>query len=161
MGTMKVRRVLQWAVVAVFAGTATPLAAQESSGNVISLAGLYDEDGTYSVNAGLDHAFGKTTWLRLTAGLADGANGPVNLSTYRASLGIDHDFDPVGVAVDVEYWGDSDTIRTLAWKGELSFRGEHARVGLSAAWRDIDLRYQVPALARNLVEDSQSFSAIG
>jgi hypothetical protein len=135
--------------------------AQESAGTVFSLAGLYDEDGTYAVNAGLDHAFGQATWLRLTAGLADGATGPVGLSTYRAGVGLDHWFDPAGLAVDVEYWGDSDTIETLTYKGELYFRGEHARFGLNAAFRDIDIKYQVPAVARNLVDDGQSFTATG
>lgn len=134
---------------------------QESAGTVFSVSGLYDEDGTYAVNAGLDHAFGQATWLRLTAGLADGATGPVSLSTYRVGVGFDHWFDPAGVAVDVEYWGDSDTIETLTYKGELYFRGEHARFGVNAAFRDIDLTYQVPVLARNLVEDGQSFRATG
>lgn len=135
--------------------------AQASAGTVFSLAGLYDEDGTYAVNAGLDHAFSEATWLRVTAGLADGAIGPVSLSTYRAGIGLDHWFDPAGVAVDVEYWGDSDTIETLTYKGELYFRGEHARFGVNAAFRDIDLTYQVPVLARNLVDDGQSFTATG
>ena len=135
--------------------------AQESAGSVFSLSGLYDEDGTYAVNAGLDHAFGQATWLRVTAGLADGATGPVSLSTYRAGLGLDHWFDPAGLAFDVEYWGDSDTIETLTYKGELYFRGEQARFGLSASFRDIDIKYEVPVLARNLVDASQSFSATG
>ncbi len=145
---------------ALLASTA-PLAAQESAGSVFSLSGLYDEDGTYSVSAGLDHAFGEATWLRLTAGFADGATGPVSLSTYRAGLGFDHWFAPAGVAVDVEYWGDSDTIETLAYKGELYFRGARARFGLNAAFRDIAIKYEVPVLARNLVDASQSFSATG
>ena len=113
------------------------------------------------MNAGLDHAIGQATWLRVTAGLADGATGPVSLSTYRAGLGLDHWFDPAGLAFDVEYWGDSDTIETLTYKGELYFRGEQARFGLSASFRDIDIKYEVPVLARNLVDASQSFSATG
>ena len=149
------------AMAAALLAVSAPLAAQESGGTVFSAAGLYDEDGTYALNAGLDHAFGAATWLRLAAGLADGATGPASLSTYRAGLGLDHWFDPTGVAVDIEYWGDSDTIETLTYKGELYFRGEHARFGLNAAFRDIDLRYEVPVLARNLVDDSQSFAATG
>lgn len=149
------------AMAGALLAVATPLAAQESAGTVFSAAGLYDEDGTYALSAGVDHAFSEATWLRLTAGLADGATGPVSLSTYRAGLGLDHWFDPAGLAVDVEYWGDSDTIETLAYRGELYFRGEHARFGLYAAFRDIDLRYEVPVLARNLVDASQSFAATG
>lgn len=158
-----------WSRVSALAGAlvflAMPAHAQdpetEAADTVVSFAGLYDEDGTYSVSAGLDHAFGQATWLRLTAGLADGATGPVSLSTYRAGLGLDHWFDPAGLAFDVEYWGDSDTIETLSYRGELYFRGEHARFGLNAAFRNIDLTYQVPVLARNLVEDGQSFTATG
>ncbi len=149
------------AMAGALLAASAPLAAQESAGTVFSAAGLYDEDGTYALSAGLDHAFGEATWLRLTAGLADGATGPVSLSTYRAGLGLDHWFDPAGLAVDVEYWGDSDTIETLTYKGELYFRGEHARFGVNAAFRDIDLKYEVPVLARNLVDDSQSFVATG
>lgn len=164
---MSVFAVPAWSRVAALAGAALSLAmsasvqAQQAAGNVFSLAGLYDEDGTYALNAGLDHAFSEATWLRVTAGLADGATGPVSLSTYRAGLGLDHWFDPAGVAIDLEYWGDSDTIETLTYKGELYFRGEHARFGVNAAYRDIDLKYQVPVLARNLVDDGQSFTATG
>lgn len=156
---LRPRRLAAGAAAALLA--ASPLAAQESAGNVFSLAGLYDEDGTYSFNAGLDHAFSDATWLRLAAGLADGATGPDSLSTYRAVAGVDHWFDPAGLAFDVEYWGDRDTVQTLGYKGELYFRGEHARFGLNAAWRDIDITYEVPALARNLVADNQSFTATG
>lgn len=164
---MSVFAVPAWSRVAALAGAALSLAmsasvqAQQAAGNVFSLAGLYDEDGTYALNAGLDHAFSEATWLRVTAGLADGATGPVSLSTYRAGLGLDHWFNPAGVAIDLEYWGDSDTIETLTYKGELYFRGEHARFGVNAAYRDIDLKYQVPVLARNLVDDGQSFTATG
>jgi hypothetical protein len=153
--------VAAWAGALLCLGVPMHAQSQESAGTVISLAGLYGEDGTYAVNAGLDHAFGQSTWLRLAAGLADGATGPESLSTYRAGVGLDHWFDPAGLAVDVEYWGDSDTIETLTYRGELYFRGDHARFGLNAAVRDIDLDYQIPFLARNLVEDGQSFNATG
>jgi hypothetical protein len=130
-----------------------------SAGTVYSASGQYDEAGAYSLSAGLDHAFSDATWASLTAGFVDSTEGPIDLSTYRAGVGLDHYFDPAGLAVDVEYWGDSDTIETLTVDGELYFRTENARFGVTAAYRDIDIKYEVPALLVNLVDSSQSFAS--
>ncbi len=129
------------------------------AGTVYSANGQYDEAGAYSLSAGLDHAFSESTWGRLTGGLVDTTEGPIDLTTYRAGLGVDHYFAPAGLAVDIEYWGDSDTIETWTVDGELYFRTENSRFGVTAAYRDIDIHYAVPALLANLVDSSQSFSA--
>ncbi len=132
----------------------------QSGDTVFSAGGLYDEEGAYTLSLGLDRAVGESTWLQLTAGLADATADPVSLSTRRLGAGLDHFFAPVGVQLDVEYWGDSDTIETRSVAGELYFRTENARFGLNTAWRDIELDFEVPALAQNLVEGSQDFTAI-
>jgi len=135
-----------------------PAPAQAS---VFSGTAQIDEEGAYGLGAGLDLPLAEDTWLQMTAGLADSSAERDSLSTYRFGLGIDHFFAPAGIALALDYWGDGDSIDTLALKGDLYFRTERARFGVNATYRDIKLNYEVPALARNLVDDSQSFASTG
>lgn len=132
----------------------------QGSGTVFSAGGQYEEEGAYTLNLGLDQAVGESTWLQLTAGMADASADALSLSTRRFGAGFDHFFAPVGVMLDVEYWGDSGTIETRSVAGELYFRAGQSRFGVNTAWRGIELEFEVPALVQNLVDESQDFTAI-
>lgn len=162
--TNRLKRLLQRFVLlaaATLVGLPSAHAQDEIPGTVISLGGMYDEAGSFSLSAGLDQALGTATWLQLTAGMTDTSEDFVDLSTRRVSLGIEHFFAPAGIALDVEYWGDRELVETVTLAGELYFRVDAARFGLNAAWREVDLSYEVPLAARNLVDDSQSTRATG
>ena len=148
------------AALAMLLSISLPVQAQSTSaGTVFSANAQVDNNEAYSLTAGLDHAFTEATWLRLMAARVETADESGGGSTTRAAVGLDHYFDPAGLAFDVEYWGDSDAIETLALSGEVYYRGANARFALTAAYRDIELKFEVPDALRNLVAADQTVAA--
>lgn len=58
------------------------------------------------------------------------------LETLYADLGLDHWFDPVGIRVGAAYWGDSDLLDSVDWRGSLYWRGDRATLAVDYEFRD-------------------------
>ena len=58
------------------------------------------------------------------------------LDTWYADIGFDHWFDPVGVRAGVAYWGDSDILDSIDWRGSLYWRGDESSFSADYEFRD-------------------------
>ena len=91
-----------------------------------------------------DIAISEKTWLTGSVG-----GNRVELSrrqsnqTRFGSLGVDHWFDPVGVKLDISYWGDSDILDSHDWGGSLYWRSD--RVLLAGDYEYRDFSFTIPA----------------
>ena len=91
-----------------------------------------------------DIAISEKTWLTGSVG-----GNRVELSrrqsnqTRFGSLGVDHWFDPVGVKLDISYWGDSDILDSHDWGASLYWRSD--RVLLAGDYEYRDFSFTIPA----------------
>ena len=58
------------------------------------------------------------------------------LETLYADLGLDHWFDPAGIRLGAAYWGDSDLLDSVDWRGSLYWRGDRASIAIDYEFRD-------------------------
>jgi hypothetical protein len=58
------------------------------------------------------------------------------LETLYAGIGLDHLFDPVGIRLGAAYWGDSDLLDSVDWRGSLYWRGDIATISIDYEFRD-------------------------
>lgn len=65
------------------------------------------------------------------------------LDTWYADIGLDHLFDPVGIRLGVAYWGDSDILDSIDWRGSLYWRNDKVRIAADYEFRDFD--FELPA----------------
>jgi hypothetical protein len=82
------------------------------------------------------------TWL--SAALAKNTvNLPrgISLDTVYGDLGVDHWFDPVGIRVTVAYWGDSDILDSVDYRGSLYWRND--KITLSGVYEFRDFSFDV------------------
>jgi hypothetical protein len=59
--------------------------------------------------------------------------------TWYADVGLDHQFDPVGIRLGIAYWGDNDFFDSLDLRGSLYVRGERGSLSLDLEHRDFEL----------------------
>jgi len=65
----------------------------------------------------------------------------ISLDTVYGDLGVDHWFDPLGVRVTVAYWGDSDVLDSVDYRGSLYWRND--KVTLSGIYEYRDFSFDV------------------
>jgi hypothetical protein len=114
------------------------------------IAGVGAEGDTTDGLAGVafaDVAVAEKTWLTASIG-GNTVELPRrrSINTRFGRLGIDHWFDPVGVKLEVAYWGDSDVLDSRDWGGSLYWRSD--RVMLAGDYEYRDFRFTIPATQR-------------
>ncbi len=108
----------------------------------------YSEDDAYGVRAGANFQNGASTF---NVGLAFSRSPQelADLTTYRGNVAFDHDFSPFGLSVGYDYWGDFDLVDAQTVSGSIYVHGSLGRIALLTEFRDINLRFDVPAGARS------------
>jgi hypothetical protein len=66
--------------------------------------------------------------------LARGAD----LETTYGDIGLDYWFDPVGIRMEVAYWGDNDFLDSVDWRGALYWRNDKVTVSGNLEYRDFE-----------------------
>lgn len=83
------------------------------------------------------------------------------LNTMYADLGLDHWFDPVGFRLGTAYWGDSDILDSVDFRGSLYWRGDKATISADYEYREFT--FQLPTTdffpGRELEFDAQGIGA--
>ena len=104
-----------------------------AAGDGFLIGGGVESDSEDGIRGSLIGGFGFSdkTWLSAAVSKSS-VELPIgrDIDTLYADLELDHWFDPVGVRVGVAYWGDSDILDSVDWRGSLYWRSE--RVTLSA-----------------------------
>jgi hypothetical protein len=122
---------------------------------------LYTEDDASAVRAAASFGLGSNSQLLVDLAYVHSPIEFDDLSTYRGGVSFGHDFARFGFDLGYEYWGDRDRIDTHTLRGSLSYRWTEGRIALLAERRNIDLKFDVPAGARNFIANSKSGQADG
>ena len=79
----------------------------------------------------------ENTWLSaaLARSSVDLPRG-ITLDTVYGDLGVDHWFDPVGIRATVAYWGDSDILDSVDYRGSLYWRNDKFTLSGEYEYRD-------------------------
>jgi hypothetical protein len=149
------RKVLCLASALLLAATHAVAAVEESGPVWLVTAGaeLDDEDG-HRFDLGATWAPTLATSVNAYAGSADTATDLNNFSSRMASLGVDHWFEPLGVSLDLRWWGDADFFESRELVGTLYYKEEGWRFGLRGEMRESDfdpVRFDVEIPIRNLI----------
>lgn len=141
------------AVVALHAVTASaqdaPVleAAGDSPEWMLAVSAVTDERSYEHSSAGFFLAFRDATWLSLAAGRSRAPSADGDIRASLVSLGVEHDFGPVGFGLAAERWGDANDLESRDWQGELFFDDERYRVALAYERRAIDIYFSGAGLA--------------
>jgi hypothetical protein len=142
----------------------TSILQTEVATDVYTFAALYGEDA-FAVNVAGDWQTNEALRIRLDAGFVDSednaADGTDGITTYTGRLTFDYHFDPVGLSVGYEYWGDTDSIDTQAALAAVYFRNDTTYFAAKGERRRIVLSYDIPPAARNLFDDRQTIHSNG
>jgi len=131
------------ALLAAGVALAQPPALEPAGTWVFGLAGQVDDQSNDSLLAAFHWGVTDSTWLSFSAGRssspADGAN--VDADTLVAS--VDHRFGNIGVALELERWGDEDALETSDWRSVVYYAPERFRIAVAYEQRDIDIPFVV------------------
>jgi hypothetical protein len=62
----------------------------------------------------------------------------LNLNTTFGDIGVDHYFDPIGLRVELAYWGDSDIFDSIDWRGAMYWRNDTFSVSGDLEYRQFE-----------------------
>lgn len=122
-------------------GIAVPLPESDERIWMLAVSALRDADAYEHAFAHLFLGFSEDTWFTLSAGASRAPSSEVEVRARLVSLGVEHDFGPVGLGLSFEQWGDSDNLESEDWLGEIFFDGDNYRVGLIYEQRSIDVYF--------------------
>jgi hypothetical protein len=106
---------------------------------VVILSALKDEESYEHSLVSFLLALNDDTWLSMSAGRSRAPSIERDVRASLTSLGIDHDFGPIGLALSAEQWGDSNNLESRDWRGEIFFGSERYRIALVREDRAIDI----------------------
>ncbi len=142
-------------------GAATPALADK--GDYLLGGGIEsDTDATFAGSVFAERALSDRTWLSLAAARTRvDIERSDSLDTWYADLGIDHNFDPVGVRLSAAYWGDSDILDSLDGRLSVYLRQPRFTLAADVEYRDFELDFppfgQFPG--RDVGFDASGFGA--
>jgi hypothetical protein len=125
------------------AGTAVAQAPVRDSGDdwVFGVAGQVDEASNDSLLATFNWGVTPSTWLSFAAGRSTSPADRANVDADTLVASVDHRFGTIGVALEIERWGDSAALETDDWRGSVYYAPERFRIGLAYEQRDIDVPF--------------------
>jgi hypothetical protein len=62
----------------------------------------------------------------------------INLNTAYGDVGVDHYFEPVGVKMELAYWGDNDIFDSIDGRGSLYWRNDSLMLSADLEYRDFE-----------------------
>lgn len=114
---------------------------------LLTLSALRDEDGYAHSMVSLTAGITPATWLSAALGRSLAPAAETDVSARLITLGIEHDFGPVGLALRREAWGDSDNLESADLRAEAFLERERFRVALVHEQRDIDIYFSAGGTA--------------
>ena len=107
-----------------------PRASRAATGCSASRAQVDDESND-SLLATFNWGVTEGTWLSFTAGRSSSPADRANIDADTLVASVDHSFGTVGVALEIERWGDEDALETSDWRGTVYYEPERFRIGVA------------------------------
>ncbi len=95
------------------------------------------EDGR-ALSAFADYGMTDNTWISGTLGATETSSAFGNFNTTFADVGIDHNFEPIGIRVGAAYWGDSSILDSADWRTSLYYRNTKTSISADYERRNFD-----------------------
>jgi hypothetical protein len=113
-----------------------------AEGYIVAIGAEVDNADASAGSLSGELAVTEKTWLSaaLAKNTVDLPRG-ISLDTVYGDLGVDHWFDPIGIRATVAYWGDSDILDSVDYRGSLYWRND--KVTLSAEYEYRDFSFDV------------------
>jgi hypothetical protein len=105
------------------------------------LGGGVEADSADGLAAAVFADIGLSEKTRLSAALGKSSvelPRGVDLDTSYGDIGLDYWFDPVGIRMEVAYWGDNDFLDSIDWRGGLYWRNDKVTVSGNLEYRDFE-----------------------
>jgi hypothetical protein len=118
---------------------ADPAPRADSKEWMLLLAALVDEESYDNLFAAFNLGITDSTWLSLSAGRSRAPSTEASVSADLFSLGIEHNFGPVGFVLATDRWGDENALESEDWREEIFVANGRFRVALLLEQRDIDI----------------------
>jgi hypothetical protein len=114
---------------------AVPVWAAE--GYIVGIGVEADSEDAMAASLSGELGLAENTWLSgaVAKSSFDLPRG-ISIDTIYGDVGIDHWFDPVGARVTVAYWGDSDILDSLDYRGSLYWRNDKVSIAGDFEYRD-------------------------
>jgi hypothetical protein len=109
----------------------------------LGLAGQIDEESSDSLLGTFNLGIGDQTWLMFAAGRSRSPSGLADASAETLGAGVDHRFGVVGVAFELERWGDPDALESADMRFSFYIQKPRFRIALAHERRDIDIPFTV------------------
>lgn len=108
---------------------------------MLVVSALTDERDYESLLGGFYLAFDDDSWFSFAAGQSRAPSNEQDVRASLVSLGVEHDFGPLGFGLSADRWGDADNLESLDWRGEVFVERDRFRVGLTREARSIDIYF--------------------
>lgn len=105
------------------------------------LGGGVEADSADGLAAAVFADIGLSEKTRLSAALGKSSvelPRGIDLDTSYGDIGLDYWFDPVGIRMEVAYWGDNDFLDSIDWRGGLYWRNDKVTVSGNLEYRDFE-----------------------
>ena len=148
---------MSWSRITLLLLLASPAWGLE--GYVLSGGVQADSDGGTAFAAAGSLGLNKKAWLSASVSSASVEIGRgFDLDTRSADIGIDYHFDPIGIRLDVGYWGDDDILDSRDSRLSLYWQSDRVTVSANYEYRDFD--FSIPTTA-DFQARAFSFDATG
>ena len=111
----------------------------ESAGYLLGGGVESDTEDSLALSAFAQYGWSEDTWLSLAAGTTTSEGSLDDLRTRYGSAGMDHWFKPVGVRLDIGYWGNSDVLDSIDLGGSVYWKNDGFSISANYEHRNIDL----------------------
>jgi hypothetical protein len=126
---------------ALCAGAAGAQPTDRGQAWVLGLAGQVDEHSSDSLLATINWGITPATWLSFTAGRSSSPADRADIEADTFVASIDQRFDKLGFTLELERWGDPDSLETDDLRGSIYFDRERWRVDLAYETRDLTIPF--------------------
>jgi hypothetical protein len=120
---------------------ADPPSLQSAGTWALGLALQVDEESNDSKLATFNWGVTSSTWLSFAAGRSTSPADQADVTADTLVASVDQRFGRVGVAFEVEHWGDPDALESEDLRGTFYVERERFRVGFTYETRDIDVPF--------------------
>ena len=139
---------LRWICLAlVCAASAVGAQSDEGVGDrrpwAIGLGAQADDESNDSMLASFNWGVSEETWLKFSAGRSRSPERGADIVADNLSAGFEHRFGLVGVAFDVERWGDPDALESTDFGAAVYVQNERLRLAVRRERRAIDVHFML------------------